>query len=131
MNTPHSASNLRRKIKTFVRDLNLFPSIPPSTDEHQLYNQRISTRLFLFCLIVSLTILLVYNSVITITQTVIVLSPTITQYSQLYEKYPQTLTCPCSKISIDYGTFFRIEYTFHPVCYSDFVTDNWIDYLSV
>ncbi|CAF1684557.1 unnamed protein product, partial [Adineta ricciae] len=130
---PAEQQNRQNKL-TRVNDcfytLNIFPSIPPSTDEHQLHNQRISTRLFLLCLIGSLTILLVYNSLITITQTVTIPSPTITQYSQLYEQHGQILICPCSTISVDYRKFLNLGYKIHQVCYSDFVSEKWIEYLA-
>ncbi len=121
---------LRQKSKDFLKNFNLFPSIPPSIDEHQLHHERISTRLFIFLLISSLSILLLYTSLINATQTVNVKGPTITQYSQLYSTYSQTLTCPCSKISINYQTFIQINYTFHQLCNSVFVTKYWIDYLA-
>jgi hypothetical protein len=40
------------------------------------------------------------------------------------------LTCPCSKISINYNTFIQINYTLHQVCNSIFVTQYWINYLA-
>jgi hypothetical protein len=52
------------------------------------------------------------------------------QYLQLYSTYPQTLSCPCTQISINYKTFLDIQYTFHQVCDSVFVTEDWIAYLS-
>jgi hypothetical protein len=53
-----------------------------------------------------------------------------TQYLQLYSIYPQTLTCPCTQISINYNIFLDIQYTFHQVCDSVFITEDWIDFLS-
>ncbi len=128
-NISRQASQLWQKLKNFLRNLNLFPSIPPSTDEYELHTQRISTRLFIFFLIVSTTILLLYTSLITITKTVNVEEPPLTQYSQLYSKYSQTLTCACTQISIHYEKFLRIEYTLHQVCSSIFVDQSWIDYM--
>ena len=118
------------KIKSVLQNLNLFPSIPPSTDEHQLQNERISSRLFIVLFISSLFILLLYTSLVNVTQTVTIKAPTITQYSQLYSRFPQTLTCPCSTISINYDTFLHVNYTLHQVCNSVFVTQPWISYLS-
>ncbi len=124
------ASTLWQNTKFVLKNFNLFPSIPPSIDDHQLRNERISTRLFLFLLSSSLAILLLYTSLINITQTFNVKAPTITQYSQLYSTYSQTLTCPCSKISINYQTFIQINYTLHQLCNSIFVNQYWIDYLT-
>ncbi|CAF4109656.1 unnamed protein product, partial [Adineta steineri] len=118
-----------KKLRDYVRTLNVFPSIPPTNDEHQLRNERISTKLFIVLLISSLAILLFYTSLIDVTQTVNIREPTFAKYSQLYSAYPQTLTCPCTKISINYNTFLQLQYTFHQVCNSIFVNKDWIDYL--
>ncbi|CAF1480785.1 unnamed protein product [Adineta steineri] len=121
---------LCQKTKQLLLNLNIFPSVPPTTDEHQLRNQRISTRLFIFTLIVSLSILLLYISLINITQTVDVKAPSIKQYEQLYNSYSQTLACECTQISIHYEKFIQIRYTLHEICHSDFITQDWIEYLS-
>ncbi|CAF1576804.1 unnamed protein product, partial [Adineta steineri] len=107
----------------------MFPSIPPSTDQHQLQNQRISTRLFIILLTLSLAILVLYTSLINVTKTIDISSPTIAQYSQLYSTYPQTLSCACTDISIDYDKFLQVNYTLHQICTSTFITDEWIGYL--
>ncbi|CAF0801989.1 unnamed protein product [Adineta steineri] len=120
---------LYQKTKFFFLNLNLFPSVPPTINEHQLRNQRIATRLFIFVLIILLYILLLYTSLINITETVNVKTPSIQEYSKLYNSYSQALTCECTQISINYEKFILIKYTLHQVCHSDFVTQEWIDYL--
>jgi hypothetical protein len=70
-----------------------------------------------------------YNSLINVTQTVNIESPTMTQYLQLYSTYPQTLTCPCTQISISYGVFLDVQYTLHQACDSVFTTEDWINFL--
>ncbi|CAF1412367.1 unnamed protein product [Adineta steineri] len=126
---PLSLSQLWQKLWSIVRDFNLFPSIPPSTDEYQLRNQRISTRIFTILLTLSLTILISYISFINVTKIIYINSPTILQYSQLYLTYPQTLECPCTDISIGYDKFIQVNYTLHQICTSTFITDDWISYL--
>jgi hypothetical protein len=121
---------LRHKAKQFCQNLNLFPSIPPSTNEYDCRNERISTRVFIFFFILILAILLFYISFVNVTKTVNIKTPTLSQYSHLYATYPQTLTCACTTISINYGKFLGIEYSFHQVCSSVFVTENWTDYLA-
>ena len=118
-----------RRSKYYFQGLNLFPSVPPTNDQYELRNQKISTRLFIILLTISLAILLLYTSLATVTKTVIVKTPTLDQYSHLYTEYPETLTCACTKISIDYEKLVNIQYSFHQVCMSDFVTDDWINYL--
>ena len=108
----------------------MFPSVPPTSDEYELRNQRISTILFIILLIVILTILLFYTSLVTITENITVKTPTIHQYLQLYAKYPHTLTCACTKISIKYESIVNVKYSIHQICTTDFVSDDWIKYLS-
>ncbi|CAF1375273.1 unnamed protein product [Adineta ricciae] len=108
----------------------MFPSVPPTTDQHQFRNQKISTRLFIVILLLSLTILLLYNSLVSITKEIIVNTPMIDEYSQLYVEHARTLTCPCTKISVDHHIFIDLTYTFHQVCHSAFVTSHWLDYLN-
>ncbi len=108
--------------------MNIFPSVPPSTDEYELRTQRISTRLFIILLFISITILLLYNSLIVKTKTFKVNTPSFGEYSNLYSKYSQTLTCPCSNISINYDNFLHVEYTLHEVCNSTFIDPSWIEY---
>ncbi len=115
----------------FLRRYNIFPSSSPSTDESDLRNQRISTRLFIILLILSISILIVYSSLVNITKINDVNEPDLTEYLYLYSKYRETLTCPCTKISIKYKIFLRINYTLHQVCNSIFVTDDWITYLGL
>jgi hypothetical protein len=124
------ARSLWHKLKQLCKNLNLFPSVPPSTNQYDCRNERISTRVFVFFFILILTILLFYNSFVNVTKTVNIKTPTAAQYSHLYATYPQTLRCPCTTISINYGKFLRLEYSLHQVCNSIFVTENWTDYLA-
>ncbi|CAF1607460.1 unnamed protein product, partial [Adineta ricciae] len=128
--TRRNNGNVCSKINNLILTLNLFPTIPRTTNEHELMSQTLSTRLFLVLLIIIMTILLLYTSLVNITNTVIVKTPTVEKYLELYSKFPETLSCPCSAISISYGKFFLMDYTLHQVCSSDFVNDEWINYLT-
>ena len=64
------------------------------------------------------------------TQTISIKTPSIEVYSKLYNLHNQVLTCDCSQISINYEKFINIQYTFHQICYSQYVTQDWIDYLA-
>ncbi|CAF1306966.1 unnamed protein product [Adineta steineri] len=121
---------LIQKLKTYFKMLNMFQSVPPSTDEHNLQNERISTRLFIFLFGLVLIILLVYNSLITSIKTDDFKTPTFEKYEKLYKSYSATITCPCKKILIDYKEILHIVYTLHQVCNSIFVTQDWIQYLT-
>ena len=100
----------------------MFESPLPTTDQHLLKNQLISTRLFVVLLLLSLTILLTYVSTVTIDKTITLTQPSQRQYQQIADQHSQTLTCPCTQISIENNVFLSNNYTLHQVCSSDFVT---------
>ena len=113
----------------YLIELNLFRSIPPTTNLYDLRTQHISTRTFIILLIFTLTILFLYTSTVPVTQTVTVPAHTLDQYYHLYEQYSQTLTCPCTKISINYETFIQVSHSLHHICSSIFVTEQWTTYM--
>ena len=59
------------------------------------------------------------------TQTVTINSPMLALYSSLYEKHSETLTCPCTNISIAQKEFISLMPTFHPICTSHFIDVRW------
>ena len=122
---------LPRIIGHFLKNLNLFPSAPPSEDQYVLRTQRISTRLFLLLLVQSLIVLLIYTATVTVLKTFIVSNPSLDQYKQLYAQYPSTLACPCRQASIQYKSFVSMNYTLHDVCTSVYVTKEWITFIAL
>ena len=46
---------------------------------------------------------------------------------QLLHAYSNSLHCPCSKLSINYGRFALLQTKLHEVCSSDFIQQIWID----
>ena len=58
-------------------------------------------------------------------------SPALSIYENLYEKKSsfQLFECLCSKISYPYETFLSIQSSFHSICSSHFITNQWIEYL--
>ncbi|CAF4213438.1 unnamed protein product [Adineta steineri] len=78
-------------------------------------------------MIITLAIFVLLTSIYFVTIIVVIKQPTVDIYLKLQAQYPETLTCPCSSISIDYKQFISFQPTFHQVCSSDFVTTNWIN----
>ncbi len=120
----------RNKIMHFFRTLNWFPSTPPSVNNYDLRNERISTRLFIILLIFSLTILLLYNSLVNAIHTINREKPSLEEYLELYSTHSETLTCPCKQISTSYKEFVHIDYTLHQICTSVFISQEWFQYLA-
>jgi hypothetical protein len=112
----------------FLQELNLF-STNEDEDLHEILNQVLSTRIYLVLLILSVSALLIYTSSIPITEDVIVKQPTFDQYKELISKdiNPQ---CQCKQISINFNEFINLQAHYHPICSSDFISNEWIDFLS-
>jgi len=117
-------------LKKYIISLNFFKNRNKRSIE-QIQRQRVSTRIFIILLIISLVVLLVYISFENVTQTMTVKNPSIEQFNVLYQQYSDSLQCPCKTSSITYQNFIRFRPQFHAVCTSDFVTSQtWlkIDY---
>ena len=127
-----NVANISRRSRLIyrLRSLNLFKSYPPSTHSYDLQNELISTRLFLFLLISSIIILLVYTSQVTITQTITIENPQANRYRELNRLYPQTLNCPCKNIAIPQNTFITLRPEFHQICTSDFISTEWLAHIN-
>ncbi len=108
----------------------MFSPVPPSVNQYDFRNEIISTRIFIILLILSFTILLLYNSLLNIKNTIYIEKPTFEEYKRLYRMYPEIITCPCTKIATNYQEFLEINYTLHQLCTSTFVTEEWILYLA-
>lgn len=110
-------------------NLNLFYKTPQPNDELQLKKDLISTRILIVALTLSVIILIMYTSFVQDMRSVTVKNPTLATYYDLYLKYSNTLSCPCSKVSIEHKNIFTIEYTQHQICSSSFTSDRWLNYL--
>ncbi|CAF3353104.1 unnamed protein product, partial [Rotaria sp. Silwood2] len=130
-NTNQPNIRLWQKTRNFYQNFNLFPSIPPSTNPFDLRIQRISTRSYILCLLLSTFTIVIYTSSLKVTHTININVPTIKKYSELYSTYSETLTCPCTTISIDYKAFLHVKHILHQICISIYVSDKWRQILSL
>ncbi|CAF0991108.1 unnamed protein product [Adineta steineri] len=96
---------------------------PTITVKHQKYK----TRLYVILLAVCLYILFYINLIKIKPTTVIVSDITLDLYNKLYTEHHQTLSCPCSTITIPYENITSNDVTIHPVCSSIFVDQIWIE----
>jgi hypothetical protein len=123
---PNFVRNYLKTLQNYIIMMNLFKN-PNKRSNEQIQHQRISTRVFIILLSVSLIVLLIYVSLENVTQTVTVKNPSINQFNQLYQQYSDTLQCPCKTLSIEYQRFIQFDPQLHAVCVSDFVTSKiWL-----
>ena len=127
MSASRPLQSLSNSLRAQLVTLNLFNT--RSLDPAIVHREILITRLFLTLFVVSVFILTMYTSIDVQSKSVTVKQPTQILYERLQKKYPDTLQCPCEKISIPYGTFANIVPSFHQVCSSYFVSQVWIDFV--
>lgn len=115
----------------YLRKLNFFKSSLTANDEYELQNERLATRVFIIILFLFTLILVVYTAQMSITQTVKIKDPSYEQFQLFSAHYPQTLRCPCSAVSSSQHSFIELEPHFHQICTSEFVSQNWLNYLNL
>ena len=91
--------------------------------------QRMIKQLHFVLVLTSLSALYIFTTFTSKLLTVEIKNPSLNTYQELLTRFPQSLECPCSQLSIKYETIFSITTSFHQVCSSDFVTDRWIAHL--
>jgi len=119
-----------KKLFGFVVELNLFPPHYFEYDTNQMNVKRLgqlTTRLYFILLISSFTILIIYTMIQQQIQTKDFNKPSFDRYNELIDIYGEQLKCSCSSISSTYSQFVQIEPSFHPICSSSFVSDEFID----
>ena len=87
--------------------MNLFDSESPH--EHIRQHERLSTRLYISLLTISVTILFIYLLFVENIRTATVDFPSPNVVSQLHEKYSMELSCPCLQTSMSYSTFLSLK----------------------
>ena len=107
-------------------ELNLFERQP--NNAHFVRSQQIATRVYVFVLIVAINLLSFYTLLSKEAYQITVMKPSEAQYKHLRDTHPDSLSCPCSNISIPYSEFIMIGANYHQLCSSDFVSWQWIDF---
>ena len=124
------ARKIWRLLWNMLVELNLFETATASSNPFELVTGRIKTRVYLISLALSMGILISYTSISLRVQNITVQNPSVDHFNMLYDKYRSTLHCPCSQITIEYGSFMSIAPVFHPVCESWLVSPNWTEFLT-
>ena len=126
MSFQYTLQRLRRsRLIQNIISLNLFKS---GRIEDELTERR-TTRLYALLLSSTVTILIIYTALSLRTRSTSIQLPSESEYQQLQSEYPNTLRCPCTRISIEFSKLISLEPTYHQVCRSSFVSMEWINYL--
>lgn len=117
-------------LKERLINLNLFvdPSTEPN-DVESLSDQRLSTRLFVLMVVVSLCVLSLYSSIGNETRQKTIHFPNEIQVEQLKETNFDSMSCLCNQSSISYEKFVSMKVSYHQICSSIFINRSWISFL--
>jgi hypothetical protein len=113
-------------MKTRIIELNLFETTLTRNDFYERQTARITTRVYLAILLITLGIITTYLLLPLRVHTVTVENPSQTIFENLHDKYSTTLQCPCSRIINSYELFTSLSPILHPVCSSLFISEAWI-----
>ncbi|CAF1345565.1 unnamed protein product [Rotaria sordida] len=91
--------------------------------------EQIINRCHFILLIVIIFLLYTAISLTLVPKTERVIRPSLFTYQYLLTNYQDSLQCSCSHISIEYQSFLTITSRIHQICSSDFVSNDWIDYI--
>ncbi|CAF1399346.1 unnamed protein product [Rotaria sordida] len=91
--------------------------------------QQIINRCHFILLIATICLLYLATSLTLVSKTERVIRPSLFTYQYLLTNYQDSLQCSCSDISIEYQSFLTITSRIHQICSSDFVSNDWIDYI--
>ena len=108
-----------------LKKLNLFES--ESTDVEIVRREQLATRLYIGLLSLSMIGIVLYAAFSKRTIVITTLQPPEQHFHLLDAHYSDTLRCPCSRVSLQYSEFVQSQVTFHEVCGSPFITQQWID----
>ncbi|CAF3912120.1 unnamed protein product [Adineta steineri] len=115
------------KIRDWLKKVNVFDNTNRAVSIEQ---QCLATRVYILLLIISLIILVIYTSLTYYLSTFTITNPSFEQYQQLQQRYgSDAVSCPCSRSSITYSAFIKLECDFHPVCTSHFISDSYLQEL--
>ncbi|CAF3958267.1 unnamed protein product [Rotaria sp. Silwood1] len=109
----------------YLQQFNLYNS--KSNDIDTIHRERLSTRLFVCSLFILMSSTIIYTALLSRTINDTVYNPSESKFREIYEKYPNTYTCPCSHVSVQYNQFAYFQIIFHEVCKSEFISQEWID----
>ena len=115
------------RIRRYLYTFNLYetPSSTVLSHQHEIW----STRLYVITFIACITTIILFTGLIEQTKSETILTPSRSTYEGLANRFPDTLQCLCSNISLPYQTFIvHLSTSFHPVCSSVFITEGWINY---
>ncbi|UJR38740.1 hypothetical protein I4U23_031405 [Adineta vaga] len=123
--------NLSHSIAGKLKQMNLFKKYDAThNNPYDLQTARIATRIYIILFVLTMCILIIYESVAVRTQTFTISQPSQTTFEKLHIEYSDRVKCPCKQSIISYEHFLFFSPEYHPVCSSSFISFDWLLSLS-
>ncbi|CAF0862999.1 unnamed protein product [Adineta steineri] len=117
--TGRNTHSIYQKILT----MNFFKNNSSSNEKEFEYEEIFATRIYILFLLLSVIIILLYSGPFNDEkQPIKIDNPSIDLINDLYNQNYSSLTCPCSKVAINYSKFLSIKFKFHPICSKEFLS---------
>ncbi|CAF0782884.1 unnamed protein product [Adineta steineri] len=110
-----------------IHNFNLFPPNNKNDKEEERIGI-ITTRLYIFLIVICLIVLGLYTCLTEHNQTRSILSPSLNQFKKLNSMNLSTLNCPCSNFSMSYSRIMTLSPRYHSICSSEYLQDDWLSY---
>ncbi|CAF1455212.1 unnamed protein product [Adineta ricciae] len=117
---------LLRNSRKVLIELNIFRHYPSTN--RQIRYERYATRAYILLILITISILTIYNLSQRSIRSKTIVYPNESEYLQLQQDHPHSLSCPCSSISTPYGTFIQLRPYYHQLCASDLLSEKWMSY---
>lgn len=115
-----------QRIHSRLIQFNIYRIGRRSDDPYDVKTEFISTRIYIIVLTLSIIIFLIFLSAPIKQYDIIIENPSVEIFERLYRNYSTQVKCPCRRIIINYGSFLSLTPEFHPICSSDFLSDEWM-----
>ena len=102
----------------------------PLEDIQATQKGRLATRLYIIIFFCAVIVLTFYSSLRYSTETLNISRPSLKKFLFLERSITERLVCPCTNIAISQSSIISFAPEFHQLCSSDFLDEDWFDYLN-
>lgn len=120
----NTEKKILRLIGTKLQKINLFDSY--SNEPSMERRERRMTRIYILLMLVVSIVLLFYTSIQKTTNLYTIYDVTESTIEKLFATHPDSIQCPCRSYSMHYNTFITVKLSFHQICSSQFISQEFI-----
>ncbi|CAF1108368.1 unnamed protein product [Rotaria sp. Silwood1] len=115
----------QNRLMHLIKTLNFYDT----DNELSLFEQLLSTRVYVVSLLITLFITISFASIIPQTRLITVSLPSPNNFEKLADSYRSTIICHCSQATMYHKELFSFNPQFHQVCSSNLIDEEWFSSL--